>query len=137
MIEFQFSQGPVNSALLLRQLCLAVVGMSGAPGRDAAALEDGPENEGQGRQGQHGDRDDLRRAHDSRSAISRRMRSRVSGSTGVIGAALAARRLQRRIRRMSATSPTKIPANGAVQTRRLNPRGRGERRIYSPYLSMK
>src|SRR5712691_12171426 len=65
--------------------------------------------------------------------ISRLMRSRITGSTGVEGAA-AGFRLHRRRTLTTSTIRAPRPTKDTVQTRRLNPSLGGASRIHSPYL---
>src|SRR5262249_7186714 len=130
VLELELAQCRQRRALLLGELLAAVDGERKKGSPAGVGAKQGPEREGQGGHADHyrGDHD---AGHEPRST-SRRMRSLIAGSTATGSATPRGRRVQRRTRMATTANPAMTKTSGRSQTRRLNPRRGGDRRIHSP-----
>src|SRR5947207_3251054 len=130
VLEAELAERPERRSLPLLQLAASIRRTFEQCLRPAPRADEWPQRKGEGREAEDQGRDEDPR-HGSAS-VSRRMRSRIAGSTLLIVAVGPGRRVHRETRTPTIAKPTATAASGAAQTRMLNPLRRGARRIHSP-----
>ena len=130
VLEAELAERPERGTLALLELAAPIGREPQERLRPAARADEGPQHEREGRDAEDQGRDEDPR-HRSAS-VSRRIRSRIAGSTGSAVPDDAGARAHRRTSTLTIARPTATATSGAAQTRRLNPLRRGERRIHSP-----